>query len=190
MSGAFDLDALIDTWRGPLVGLLAARGASRDEAIELAQDAFAEAWLGRERFRGDPGDERAVGRWLSGIAVNLLRATNRRRGRLRPHLEDAGVDGTEAPHVEETDDPGAERLRRLREAIVGLPERERAVVQAFYLEETSVARVAALLSLSERAVEGLLFRARERLRERLSFEISADVGQLTDRVKPTTRRES
>ena len=168
MSGALDLDSLIDAWRGPLVGLLAARGASWSEANELAQDVFAEAWLGRGRFRGDPGDERAVGRWLAGIAVNLLRAARRRRAKREPRLGDAGRDGGSAPMVESAEDPGAERLRRLREAIEELPERERAVVQAFYLEETSTARVAALLGTSERAVEGLLRRARERLRERLT----------------------
>lgn len=167
MSGALDLDSLIDAWRGPLIGLLGARGASRGEAIELAQDVFAEAWLGRARFAGDPGDERAVGRWLSGIAVNLLRSANRRRRKQESCLEDAGADGESAPAAESAEDPGAERLRRLREAITALPERERVVVQAFYQEETSTARVAILLGTSKRAVEGLLRRARERLRERL-----------------------
>ena len=47
-----DLDRIIDRWRGPLVGLLGARGASPADAVELAQDAFSEAYLGRERFDG------------------------------------------------------------------------------------------------------------------------------------------
>lgn len=48
-------------------------------------------------------------------------------------------------------------------AIEELPERQRIVVQAFSLEETSTERVAALLGVSSRAVEGLLRRARTQL---------------------------
>lgn len=58
-----DLDRIIDRWRGPLVGLLGARGASPADAVELAQDAFSEAYLGRERFEGSWEDDGAVGAW-------------------------------------------------------------------------------------------------------------------------------
>ena len=79
MGGDMDLDRIIDRWRGPLVGLLGARGASPADAVELAQDAFSEAYLGRERFEGSWEDDGAVGAWLRGIALNLLRAGARRR---------------------------------------------------------------------------------------------------------------
>lgn len=153
-----DLDALVAEWRGPLVGLLAARGASAAEAHELAQDVFAEAWLSRERFRGDPSDPRAVGGWLAGIARNLHRAASRRHER-RPLPLEAAAEVEGAAGAVPAEDP----LASLRAAIERLPERERIVVQAFYLEETSAKHVAALLHVTPRGVEGLLRRARARL---------------------------
>ena len=61
MSADWDLEQLVERWRGPLIGLLRAGGLDVGRATELAQDTFAEAWLGRERFVGDVNDERAIG---------------------------------------------------------------------------------------------------------------------------------
>ena len=163
------LRTLIERWRGPLVGLLSARGASWARAEELAQDVFAEAWLGRERFHGDEDDERAVGAWLAGIARNLQRGDVRRLARVESEPPEGSVDSAEPEH----DPEAAEEAARVREAIGSLPEREREVVRAFYLEETSTARVAALLETTERAVEGLLHRARKRLRVLLSRPVGS-----------------
>ena len=173
MSQRFDLDALIDRWRGPLVGLLAARGASWSEASELAQDAFAEAWLHGDRFRGDVNDERAVGAWLAGIARNLHRAAMRNASApISPKPLESASEPTQRP-----DDPDDEQLHALRTAIGELPDREREVIQAFYLEETSTARVAALLETTERAVEGLLRRARQRLKAALLPAVDGSLSE-------------
>ncbi len=172
-----NLGHLIDAWRGPLAGLLAARGANWADAEELAQDVFAEAWLGRDRFRGDLSDERAVGAWLAGIARHLHSARSRQRKTVQ--LPAGNADELVQPVPEGLD---LDEARRVRDAIANLPDREREVVQAFYLEGTSTARVAALLETSERAVEGLLRRARARLGEALArpargSEASSSLGQ-------------
>lgn len=152
-----DLDHLCATWGPALTGLLAARGSSWSEAEELAQDVLAEAWLERRRFRGAFDDERAVGAWLAGIARNLQRVALRRaRRRPRPLEEPDAVAGPAG-------DESEARARAVREAVERLPASEREVVQAFYLDETSTTRIAALLGLTARAVEGRLRRARARL---------------------------
>ena len=148
----------VTAWRGPLVALLRARGLDPGAATELTQDVFAEAWLSRRRYRGSWDDERAVGRWLGGIARNLHRAALR-RPRPAPLATDP-VDERAGPHEAEA--------VRVRAAIDRLPRIEREIVRMFYLEETSTRRVAALLDLSERAVEGRLRRARERLADWLA----------------------
>ncbi len=160
----FDLDALMDAWRGPLIGLAVSWGVRHDDAIELAQDAFAEAWIARTTFRGDVSDTHSVGAWLAGIARNLHRTALRK---LRPEELAPGVaESQPAPEPS----PEQQRILHLNAIIQALPDRERAVVQAFYFEETSTAHVAALLNLAPRAVEGLLRRARARLKSSLSGE--------------------
>jgi RNA polymerase sigma-70 factor (ECF subfamily) len=159
VKATLDLDALIDAWRGPLIGLLSARGASYSEAIELVQDVFAEAWIGRERFRASPGDTRQVGAWLAGIALNRQRVSHRKR---RP--EALPMDLAQ-PQPADEESEAEHQAANLRAAIEQLPDRERAVVKTFYFEETSSAHVAALLGIGPRAVEGLLRRARARLKE-------------------------
>ena len=56
------------------------------DAVEIAQDSFAEAWLKcGESCRGDWHDVEVFGRWLRGVARNRYRnwVRGRRRERLR-----------------------------------------------------------------------------------------------------------
>lgn len=152
-----DLDAIIERWRGPLVGLLTAWGASPRDAVELAQDAFAEAYLGRARFRGAWDDVEAVGAWLRGIASNLHAAARRKGARGVP-LEAAGDPA--GPSAEE---PAATPLL---DAVGRLRGPWRTVLMMRYVEGSGLAEIGALLGIGERAVEGRLRRARQEL-ERL-----------------------
>ncbi|MCA8963665.1 MAG: sigma-70 family RNA polymerase sigma factor [Planctomycetes bacterium] len=168
------LDPVLDQWiarfRGPLTGLLASWGADWGEAEELAMDTFAEAWLGRERLRGSMADSRVVGPWLRGIAANLHRSRQRsaRRLRLEPLHEDAAV----APSPEHPD----ERLDVLRAAFALLRTDQQMVLRMFYLDEASTREVAALLMLTEKAVEGRLHQARRALREKADRLLAATAG--------------
>lgn len=162
---ALELESWVRRWRGPLVGFLAGRGLDPHTAAEAAEETFAEAWVGRDRFAGDPANDRDVGAWLRGIALNRARTglrLARRHGDLESAPEpasaggDAGQDGGE-------DAEARARQARLRQAVQDLPDRERHAVLAFYFGEATTAQVAALLDTSPRAVEGLLHRARKRL---------------------------
>ena len=165
MPDTMDVESLIETWRGPLVGLLTAWGASRGEATELAQDAIAEAWLGRARLRGDAADPRTMGPWLTGIARNLWRARLRRVERRREQP-------LEGDHATRSVALADARLEPLRSAIARLPDDLRTVVHARYLEDTPVRTVAALLGVPESTVEGRLYRARKLLREQLAHHVT------------------
>ena len=68
-----DLTALIESYRGPLVGLIASWGAPWSDAAEIAQDSFSEAWLKRESCRGDWTDSEVFARWLRGVVRNRYR---------------------------------------------------------------------------------------------------------------------
>ncbi len=162
-----DIEQLIETWRGPLTGLVAGWGASWTDAAELAQDTLVEAYLQRGRLRGDPNDAAVLGPWLSGVARNKYRNWSRKQGRRRE--ENLAVDTASPESADEVDD----QLGELREAMARLPEPLRTVLYLHYLEDIRVREVAALLDVPEKTVEGRLHRARERLREHLERAAAA-----------------
>lgn len=162
-----EVERLIETWRGPLTGLLAGWGAGWAEASELAQDALVEAWLGRERLRGELADASAAGPWLRGIARNLWRARQRQRRREAPREPGAALELADTGGSIATSGHDQERLERLRAELARLPEALRVVLYMHYLEETGVREVAGLLGVTPKAVESRLYQARRELRRRL-----------------------
>lgn len=172
----------VDAFRGPLVGLLASWGPDWRAAEELAQDTFAEAWLGRARFRGDPDDAGAVGAWLRGIAFHLHAAVRRRAGR-GPRLvgdetlaaQGGGVaTAQEAPEVLGEREERERRRRLLVAAFGRLSAPHQTVLRMHYLEETGTRAVAALLGITPKAVEMRLYQARKALRAQLEHVAPED----------------
>ena len=161
-----ELERWIGAFRGPLIGLLASWGADWRAAEELAQDTFAEAWLGRQRFRGDARELEAVGPWLRGIAFHLFRAEGRQTER-----REALVLPPEPPADESELD---ERRAALRAAFARLSGAHQTVLRMHYLEETSAREVAALLGLTPKAVEDRLYHARRTLRELVTATLRTD----------------
>ncbi len=157
-----DLTALIDAYRGPLVGLIRSWGAPWTDATEIAQDSLAEAWLRRETCRGDWRDADVFGRWLRGVALNQYRNWSRSQRRRQSRvisLPSDVLDGVPIPSPVDAE----EHLAALRDAIERLPAKQRQVILMHYLEETSVKDVAVLLSVTPKTVEGRLYQARRTL---------------------------
>jgi RNA polymerase sigma-70 factor (ECF subfamily) len=166
MESLMDLTTFINAYRGPLIGLIASWGAPWADAAEIAQDSFAEAWLKRDRCRGDWTNPEVFGRWLRGVAHNKFRNWSRSRRRL--FFRTATIDEGDRQRPAVTSDPKLEeQLEALRRAIDRLPARQKQVVLMHYLEETSVKEVAMLLSVSPKTVEGRLYQARRALHRML-----------------------
>jgi len=158
-----DLDKLVAHFRGPLTGLIASWGASPADAVELCMDTFAEGYLARSKFRGDWNELASTGAWLRGIAYNLHRA-HRRRG-LRP-VEPLGEH--DLPDRDDLSVANEEsRADQVRAAMDLLKGEYRTVLYMRYVENSGLAEIAGLLEISERAVEGRLYRARKALAEQL-----------------------
>lgn len=166
-----DLTTFIDAYRGPLIGLLASWGAPWADAIEIAQDSFAEAWMRRASCRGDWEDPEVFGRWLRGVALNQYRnwARGRRRRARTLTVEPAVLDAIAVTPAPES----SELMDSLRRAIARLPAKQRQVVLMHYLEETGVNEVAALLSITPKTVESRLYQARRTLRRLLGGPLPA-----------------
>src|SRR5205823_3976521 len=118
----------------------------RSEAEDAVQETFVRAFRALPAYRPDG----FFSSWLYRIALNECR--RRMRGR-RPT-----VPLEVAPPVGGMPDPQQailthERHRQLREAVEGLPEHYRLVMQFFYFEEMSVEQIARALSVSISAVK-------------------------------------
>lgn len=163
----------IETWRDPLTALAAGWGAGWSDAAEIAQDALVEGFLAREKLQGDPRERSVAGPWLRGIARRLYLARRRQTARLRP-LAAGPVEPLATPQPEPVEDP---RMLALRQAMAALPETLRVAVYLRYLGDSSNAEVAEHLGVSERAVEGRLRRARQRLAAVLSKEPEHEAPQ-------------
>ncbi|MBK8974616.1 MAG: sigma-70 family RNA polymerase sigma factor [Planctomycetes bacterium] len=168
-----DLDETITRWRGPVAGWLAAQGLDPERADRLAQDVFADAWLGRDRLGDGWDDPGRLGAWLRGIARNKLRELRRRRGPAA--LPDDGVVDPRGSPDEAI--ARADERARVRAAVDRLPPAWAEVVWAFYFDAADTRTVAALLGTSERSVEGRLHRARRALRALLAPQRTTTAGE-------------
>jgi RNA polymerase sigma-70 factor (ECF subfamily) len=110
--------------------------------------------------------------WLSTIAINKCRDWGRKRT-VRRFLAFAAPIGPEAEAIADDqvaiDDATGDRqeLDRVTRAIAGLPTALKESLVLRTIEGLSQAETAAVLSISEKAVETRLYRARSKLLERL-----------------------
>lgn len=151
---------------GPLMRYVAAPilPDGRD-AEECVSEAAMRVWNGIDRY--DP----ARGGWVAWVtavtrntALNLARKAGRSDADALP--EDAPAPG---PSPEESV-LQSERQAALRRAVAALPEAEQVLFYRKYYYRQSTTQIARETGLTERAVEGRLYRLRMRLRDSLGGE--------------------
>jgi RNA polymerase sigma-70 factor (ECF subfamily) len=134
-------------------------------AEDIVQEALLRVWVNAPRWR----PEAAFRTWLYRIVVNLCLNAKRRV----PDLPlDAAADIADPRAGADEQLRLHERDRQLADAIMSLPERQRAAVVLTYQEGLSNADVAQVLDISVSSVEALLVRARRALR--VAFESNPD----------------
>ena len=157
-----------------MVFTLAARLVGPLEAEDVVQETFLRAWRGLTSFRG----ESALKTWLYAIALNRVRARQGALAKLRALFGSRRVgDGADFPLVDSLADSAlspeenaalAEERRRLRKAVLALPEEFRTAVVLRDLEGLSYEEVASVLSVPVGTVRSRLARGRALLREALA----------------------
>jgi RNA polymerase sigma-70 factor (ECF subfamily) len=141
---------------------------------ELAEDVVQETWLRAVRaWRSDGIPDRPIA-WLTTVASRLLANHFRRR---RPERLDDGDAGTVASVDASAAQEANERRSLVERALARLPVLQMRLLEAFHLDRRPVAEIASELGLSERAVEGRLRRARQRLRAHIESDIETDGGE-------------
>jgi RNA polymerase sigma-70 factor (ECF subfamily) len=159
-----DFEALFRNHYAEIVRYLAARLGSRDDALDLASDVFAEAW---RRVPGLQWRGRPVRAWLYRVAANMAADELRRRSRLAPMPE----------NVEARDESEAvpDRLA-LAAALRDLTPEQQLVVHLRLVEGLPFAEVAPVLGRSVGACQMLLLRAGKALQATLEAEGVRDRG--------------
>ncbi len=135
----------------------------------LAEDITQETWLravAHWRRKGLPEVPLA---WLKTVAKNLLLNCYRRR---RPVSIDSLPPGLEPSFIDngfEIDSPGTAAL--VNWGLARLTREQARLIEQFHLEGKKTDEIAAETGLSERAVEGRLYRARHKLRHHIEYAL-------------------
>jgi RNA polymerase sigma-70 factor, ECF subfamily len=168
-SASFGL--LLEKHRAPVVHFLYRMVQEHPVAEELAQEVFLRVYRSRESYEPTAKFTTWLFRIATHLALNWLRDGRNERGQER--LDDSSPDlparqiSDRAPSVEQRMVYQV-KLREVRRAVAGLPEKQRAAVLMHKYEELDYAQIATVLGCSESAVKSLLFRAYESLRARLA----------------------
>ena len=162
---------LLEKHRTPAVHFLYRMVQDYAVAEELAQEVFLRVYRSRASYEPTAKFTTWMFRIATHLALNWLRDGRNERGQER--LDDA-TEGS--PNLQVSDrKPSIEqrlvheaKMREIRDAIAGLPEKQRAAVLMHKYEEMEYSQIAAVLECSESAIKSLLFRAYETLRARLA----------------------
>jgi len=134
----------------------------RQDSEEILQ----ETWLIAVRRIGSFDPERgSFAGWLRGIAANLLRNHFRRQASRASSPE--MLSNGQCPQVPSPDAvlESREQALQIARALAELPEHYEAVLRDKYVEQRSVVQIAEARQQTPKAIESLLTRARQALRE-------------------------
>lgn len=146
--------AFCDRMRLRLVGSLTLACGDRGVAEELAQDALVRVWERWDRVSSMDAPEA----WLYRTAFNLASSWRRRR------LAEWRANRRSAPGAQLESAPDVAEVEVVRQAVVGLPKRQRAVVVARYYLGYDVAGTAELLGCAPGTVKAATHQALANLR--------------------------
>jgi RNA polymerase sigma factor (sigma-70 family) len=155
-------------YRESIYRIIAGNIGDPDEALDLVQECFVSAHRALRRY--DP--DRPMRPWLASIALNKCRDWRRRRAVRRLFvfalpLEDGAIQIADDRRLPDAEVAGRQEMARVSRAIAELPAALREPLVLRTLQDMSQSEAAATLSISEKAVETRVRRARARLAELL-----------------------
>jgi len=167
------LEFLIAKYRRPIISFMYRMVHNQAVAEELAQEVFLRVYRARATYRAEARFSTWLYRIASNMAINHARDTKYERASGSVFLDQADEDTGTKPDVPdlrpiaEQDMLQDERMRRIREHVMALPERQRMAVVMHKYQDMDYKQIGAVLKLSESATKSLLFRAYQTLREKL-----------------------
>lgn len=173
--------SLVDAYQSKVYGIAYGVVHNREDALDVAQEAFIKAFNKLRSFRGSS----SFYTWLYRITVNLaIDHARKKRHMVGVEFDDRILDEAppEGPARTGRDGNPLETLKReelnemIMRAIMELPEEQRATVVLRELEDLSYAEIAAVLGCSIGTVMSRLHYGRRKLRDKLSGYLAAERG--------------
>jgi len=152
---------LVRRHQGKVRALLLRLAGERSLADDLAQEVFLRAYRGLVGFEG----RSSFGTWVYRISYNVY-LNHRTRSRSFAALPE-DYDVRAAAPEDALSAPRADLRRDLEAAIAELPERYRAVIVLYYLQDVSYPEIAEILELPLGTVKTHLHRAKRLLRRHM-----------------------
>jgi RNA polymerase sigma-70 factor (ECF subfamily) len=165
---------LLQRHRNPVFHFLCRMVQNQAVAEELAQEVFLRVYRSRSTYEPTAKFTTWLFRIATRLALNSLR--DGKKEKLQDSLEEQTSDGTtrqlpDRGRTIEQEMLYQARLREVREAIEGLPAKQRAAVLMHKYDDMEYSQIARVLRCSDSAVKSLLFRAYESLRFALAHMV-------------------
>ncbi len=149
---------------------------SREDAEEVAQDAFVKVYHALPQFKGDS----KFTTWLFKVVYNLALTKIRKKSLVSGSTDE---DHFVEPAGEQVFDTIAkmkekEQKKHLSEAIATLEEIDQVLVSLYYMDDQSVDEIAEITALSHSNVKVKLFRARKKLHDELQKNLKHELHSI------------
>ena len=169
-------EALIRRHERRVFGLLMRMLGNRQDAEDVAQEAFLSLHRHGHRFRHQARFSTFVFRVAANAALNRRRTLGRKNARTRQLKlrQEAGTDLPTTPRDPEAQTAGAEIQIQVQEALSRLPEDLRMATVLYDIEGLSYREIATVLKSPEGTVKSRIHRARSALRSRLKGLVSTE----------------
>lgn len=132
------------------------------DAEEIVQEAFLKFWQQPDRF--DVTQKAQFTTWFYRVVMNLCLDLKKSKGYGQQNLAHEEPTYTERPEEQLIQ---TEQLQQLEQAIQGLPERQQAAVNLCCQYELSNKEAAEIMEVTVKALESLLMRAKQTLKNKL-----------------------
>jgi RNA polymerase sigma-70 factor (ECF subfamily) len=165
-AGAFT--QLVEAHQRLVVGLGQSMGLRGADLEDAAAEVFAAVYRALPKFEA----RSSLSTWVYQIACRTFwRLRQRRDTHPTTALDDGLVDAGQASPLDQA--AAAEQQQMLWNAVAALEPRQAMAVELHYRRGFAVEEIAVVMECPEGTIKTLLFRARERLRQRLSRSFSA-----------------